>query len=76
MQELPSFFLLPVSALQQRIADGQHRETTAEEGYTSHEQPNKTLPTYKDRICLIYRVDYQRNKGSKTIVETIRKAII
>ena len=37
---------------------------------------DKTLPIYKDRICLIYRVDYQRNKGSKTIIEAIRKAII
>ena len=37
---------------------------------------DKTLPTYKDRICLIYRVDYQRNKGSKTIIEAIRNAII
>ena len=38
---------------------------------------DKTLPTYKDRICLIYRVDYQRNKGSKTtIIEAIRNAVI
>lgn len=37
---------------------------------------DKTLPTYKDRICLIYHIDYQRNKGSKAIIEAIRNAVI
>ena len=35
---------------------------------------DKTLPTYKDRICLIYRVDYQRNQGSKIIINAIRNS--
>ena len=35
---------------------------------------DKSLPTYKDRICLVYRVDYQRNQGSKTIINAIKKS--
>lgn len=35
---------------------------------------HKTLPTYKDRICLVYRVDYQRHRGSKKIIAAIRGA--
>lgn len=35
---------------------------------------DKTLPTYKDRICLVYRVDYQRHQGSKTIINAIRNS--
>lgn len=34
---------------------------------------DQTMPTYTDRICLIYRADYQRSKSSKTLVNSIRK---
>ena len=36
----------------------------------------KHLPAYQDRICLIYRADCQKNKGSKTIIDIIRKTKI
>ena len=36
----------------------------------------KNLPAYQDRICLIYRADCQKNKGSKTIIDIIRKTTI
>ncbi len=32
---------------------------------------DSSLPTYRDRICLVYRADYQRSQGSKAIISTI-----
>lgn len=32
----------------------------------------KNFPSYDDRICLVYRSDYRRSKGSKIIIDAIR----
>jgi LysR family transcriptional regulator, cell division regulator len=34
------------------------------------------LPVFKDRICLIYRADSQKTKGSEIILDAIRKTLI
>ncbi len=36
----------------------------------------KSMPTYKDRICLIYRKDFQVTRASKIIVEAIKQNVI
>ena len=35
---------------------------------------DKSLPTYNDRICLVYRVDYRKNKGNKIMTDAISNA--
>ncbi len=32
------------------------------------------LPVFKDKICLVYRADAQKTKGSQTIIESIKKS--
>ncbi len=33
------------------------------------------LPTFNDRICLIYRADFQKSKASKMIVDYIKRSV-
>ena len=35
---------------------------------------DENLPAYDDRICLVYRVDYRKNKGNKIIAVAIRNS--
>lgn len=37
---------------------------------------NHLLPSYNDQICLVYRADQQKNKGSKIIAATIAEAFV
>lgn len=34
------------------------------------------LPIFKDRICLIYRADTQKTKGSQIIIEEIKRSVL
>ncbi len=36
----------------------------------------KPISIYKDRICLVYRPDYQKSLAAKTIIDAIKKAVI
>lgn len=33
------------------------------------------LPVFRDKICLVYRADSQKTKGSQTIIEAIKKSV-
>lgn len=33
------------------------------------------LPEFKDKICLVYRADAQKSKGSKILIEAIKKSV-
>ncbi|GAB4417790.1 MAG: LysR family transcriptional regulator [Bacteriovoracaceae bacterium] len=35
----------------------------------------KNLPTFQDRICLVYRIDMQRAHGSRSLIDVISNAI-
>lgn len=35
----------------------------------------KNLPVFKDKICLVYRADAQKTRGSQMVIEAIRQAL-
>lgn len=36
---------------------------------------DERLPVFKDQVCLVYRADLQKTKGSQTIIDAIRKSV-
>ena len=50
-----------------RVANGKHGQQL---------KVLNQLPNYNDRICLVYRADQQRSKGSRIIATTIAKSFL